>query len=483
MFLRLLLPAIVVTAPVFALSPVQDSSTIPVPQRGMEPRHAQKAAAAKAHSYQVLLVGDSLTHELEKPQYKAVWEKFFGDRDALNLGYSGGRTENTIWNLQNGELENQKPKLITLLIGTNNSDDANYPVVHTPEQILKGTEGILKVIREKCPDTKVLLVRIFPRENVYQHRNGTERGSAAKRAQVNLEAGELIASLADNKTVFSIDANHVFLKPDGKLDPALVPDLLHPSPAGAEKWLGAIEPAVAKLLGEQPRVSPPANNAIVPVSKLENDSYDWWKRHAAILANPVTNPRIVLLGDSITHFWGGLPQSPGTPPRGPAAFEKTFGGQAVLNLGFGWDRTQNVLWRLDNGELNGLRPEFVVLNIGTNNFTGTKNARASTPEETAAGIREIILRVRAKSPASKIILMGVFPRGKSPAAPERAIISALNSLLAKEWTSVPGVTFLDIGAKFLASDGSISPAMMPDGLHPNEKAYAIWGEALAPLIR
>ncbi|MGC4015758.1 MAG: GDSL-type esterase/lipase family protein [Luteolibacter sp.] len=361
----------------------------------MEKRHQQKVEQIRAKKYDLLMIGDSISHNLELPPYKAVWDKFYGSRNAIDLGYSGGRTENTLWNLQNGELEGQSPKAITLLIGTNNTDDANYPVVHTPEQVAEGVAAIVKLLREKCPQSKILLLRVFPRTNVYKKPDGTERGSAEKRFAANLRAGELVEKLADGKMVFFLDVNHVFLKPDGTIDPKLVPDLLHPGPAGALEWAKAMEPTLSSLMGDTPKEAAPANNAIVPVSKLENDSYDWFKRHEDVLkAQQGADPQVVFIGDSITHFWGGLPQSPGAKPRGPLSWDKVVAGKKALNLGFGWDRTQNVLWRLDHGEFDGLHPERVVINIGTNNFSGTNHARANTPVEVAEGIREIILRVR-----------------------------------------------------------------------------------------
>ncbi|BCU76578.1 acetylhydrolase [Luteolibacter sp. LG18] len=458
------------------------SPVFPVPQRGMEKRHQQKVEQIRAKKYDLLMIGDSITHNFEKPEYKAVWEQFFAPRNAIDLGYSGGRTENTLWNLQNGELEGQSPKAVTLLIGTNNTDDANYPVVHTPEQVAQGVSAIVKLLREKCPQSKILLLRIFPRTNVYKKPDGSERGSAEKRFAANLRAGELVAKLADGKDVFFLDVNHVFLKPDGTVDPALAPDLLHPGPAGALAWAKAMEPTLSALMGDTPKEPTPANNAVVPVSKLESDSYDWFKRHEDILkAKEGLDPQVVLIGDSITHFWGGQPQSPGAKARGPQAWERAFDGKKTLNLGFGWDRTQNVLWRLDHGEFDGLHPERVVINIGTNNFSGTKNARANTPAEVAEGIREVILRVRSKSPSSKIVLMGVFPRDKAADSPRRKLIAELNALLKAQWGNVPGVTFLDLGAKFLQPDGTLPVELMSDGTHPTEKGYAIWADGLLEL--
>ena len=222
------------------------------------------------------------------------------------------------------------------------------------------------------------------------------------------------------------------------------------------------------------------NNAIVPVPKLENDFYDWHTRHAQVLkVKDTINPEIVLIGDSITHLWGGEPAEP--RKNGPKAWADVFGDKRVLNLGFGWDRTQNVLWRLDNGEFDGLKPKYVVLHIGTNNFSGTKNARASTPPEVAAGIAAICERVKAKSPDSKIILMAVFPRGFAPKDGFRAKITALNELLAP-FAKEKGLIYIDIGPKMLDAEGNLPKDIMGDGVHPTEKGYAIWAAALKDVL-
>ena len=218
-----------------------NSAIVPAPQQGMEKRHAEKVDAIKTHRFDLLMVGDSITHNLENAEHQKVWNQFFAPRNAIDLGYSGGRTENTLWNLLNGELEGQSPKVVTLLIGTNNSDDANYPVVHTPEEIFEGTTAVVKLLREKCPAAKILVLRIFPRTNVYKKPDGTERGSAAKRFATNERAGELVASLADNEHVFFLDVNRIFLNADGSIDSKLMPDLLHPSPEGALAWARAME--------------------------------------------------------------------------------------------------------------------------------------------------------------------------------------------------------------------------------------------------
>ena len=222
------------------------------------------------------------------------------------------------------------------------------------------------------------------------------------------------------------------------------------------------------------------NTALAPAAKLESDSYDWYARHEAVLKEKdALNPEVVLIGDSITHFWGGSPRL--GPVNGAKAFEATFGRYRTLNMGFGWDRTQNVLWRLDHGEFDGLKPRVLILNIGTNNTSDTPNARSNTPEEIAAAVRDICCRILGKSPETRIILMAVFPREEKPDHPRREKIAAINQQLAG-LGQMPGVTFLDIGDRLMQADGTISREIMRDFCHPTEKGYQLWGEALAPLL-
>lgn len=219
------------------------------------------------------------------------------------------------------------------------------------------------------------------------------------------------------------------------------------------------------------------NTAIIPVPKLENDSYDWYKRHDEVLAcQKAINPQIVMIGDSITHFWGGEPKA--NHLNGPNAWKETYGDIPVLNMGFGWDRTQNVLWRLEHGEFDGLHPKKLVLNIGTNNFSPTKNARANSPAEICEAIIVICDKIRAKSPDTRIIVMGVLPRGNKPTDHWRPKIKELNALLAGKLKGMNGITFLDIWDKMLEPDGTLSKDIMPDSTHPSEKGYSIWGKAL-----
>lgn len=223
------------------------------------------------------------------------------------------------------------------------------------------------------------------------------------------------------------------------------------------------------------------NTAVIPVPKLEEDSYDWWERHEQVLNEQVKiNPEVVLIGDSITHFWGGEPKTEGNAGA-VESWNSVFGPYRVLNLGFGWDRTQNVLWRLDHGQLKGLSPKIVVILIGTNNTSDTENARANTPDEIVEGCRAICDRVNDLVPDAKIILMAVFPREEYPDHPRRREIAEINVRYA-ELASERHYEFLDISALLLETDGVLSADTAPDFCHLTERGYRRWADALSPLL-
>jgi len=174
--------------------------------------------------------------------------------------------------------------------------------------------------------------------------------------------------------------------------------------------------------------------------------------------------QVVFLGDSITAGWG----------RQAAIFDKEFGQYKAANFGIGGDRTQHVLWRVENGEFEGIKPKAVVLMIGTNNSGAADNS----PEQVAAGIKAIISAIHQRSPNTKVLLLAIFPRGAGEANnPGRTKNKAVNALIAK-FDDGQKVHFLDIGPKFLAADGTLSKEIMPDLLHLNAKGYQIEADAI-----
>jgi lysophospholipase L1-like esterase len=199
--------------------------------------------------------------------------------------------------------------------------------------------------------------------------------------------------------------------------------------------------------------------------------YDWLSRHNQVLQrNAVTKPDVVIIGDSIIHYWGGNPRAP--KAWGADSWASCFSGFEVTNMGFGWDRTENVLWRIDHGELDGIHPAVVVIKIGTNN-TSVKN----TPAEIAAGIEAVALRAHRKLPRARILVLGILTRKDEP--PQRpSVTDKVNQILATECAGVSWLTFRDFGDQFRSADGSPNPRLFSDGVHVNAEGYQILGTAI-----
>jgi len=207
----------------------------PRPDKWWTDRDAKFNERIKQGNVDLLLIGDSITQGWEG-NGKDAWEKHYTKRNAVNLGIGGDRTQHVLWRLDHGNVDGISPKAAVLMIGTNNSNGND----NTAEEIGAGIEAIVKKLREKLPKTKVLVLAIFPRG---------EKPNPQR--EKNAKASAIAAKLADNENVFFLDIGEKFLTPDGTLTKEIMPDYLHLSPAGYEIWATAIEPSVAKLMGEQ----------------------------------------------------------------------------------------------------------------------------------------------------------------------------------------------------------------------------------------
>lgn len=191
-------------------------------------------------------------------------------------------------------------------------------------------------------------------------------------------------------------------------------------------------------------------------------------KRAEIRANPSKRFDAVFVGDSITHNWETL---------GSNVLHGVLGKYRILNIGNGNDRTSHALWDVRNGLLDGYETPLVVLHIGTNNA----NRPGSEPEATACGIAEIVRAIRAKQPQAQILLMPILPRGE-PGDLCRAENERVNRLI-RPLADGTAVVWFDLRAKFLDADGRIRPGLMlADRLHPGEKGYSLWAEALVPAL-
>ena len=211
------------------------ASTTPAPRDDASwmPRHKLMNERVKKGNVDLLMIGDSITHGWEGGG-KDVWEKYYAKRNAVNLGIGGDQTQHVLWRLEHGNIEGVQPKLAVLMIGTNNAGSGN------PEAIAAGVEAIVAKLRDKLPQTKILILAIFPR--------GADPKDRLR--QVNTKANGIIAKLADGKDVFFLDIGPKFLDKEGRLSRDIMPDLLHPNAKGYAIWAEAIEPSVKKLMGE-----------------------------------------------------------------------------------------------------------------------------------------------------------------------------------------------------------------------------------------
>lgn len=219
-------------------------------------------------------------------------------------------------------------------------------------------------------------------------------------------------------------------------------------------------------------LSAAANTAIQPAPR----EAAWVKRHEGFVEIARQGGVDVLfLGDSITDFWRRDDPKIG----GKKIWEAQFAPLRAANFGISGDRTQHVLWRLENGELEGIKPKVVVLMIGTNNI-GLERDKATvrnTTPEVVAGVTAVVNTLRTKLPSAKILLLAIFPRGENLEDPNRRQVNEVNRSLAKLGDG-KNVRFLDLGPKFLAPDGTLPKDIMPDLLHPGEKGYEIWAAAI-----
>lgn len=180
------------------------------------------------------------------------------------------------------------------------------------------------------------------------------------------------------------------------------------------------------------------------------------------------NVDLVFIGDSITQGWEGA---------GKDAWAKNYASRNAVNLGIGGDRTEHVIWRLQNGNLAGVEPKVAVIMIGTNNSGGN----TFTGQQIGEGIVEVVKTIQAKSPKTKVLILAIFPRGEKPNAQREKNAEA--SALAAKLVDNKQVFFLDIGPKFLTEDGTLSKEIMPDLLHLSPKGYQIWAESIESKLK
>jgi beta-glucosidase len=236
--------------------------------------------------------------------------------------------------------------------------------------------------------------------------------------------------------------------------------------AAEKKTTKPAEGAGAAKAVNQPESTIPAQGT---ANGKKDDPHSWWRGNCERINKDIKKMDgkidIAFIGDSITARWGNGED-----------WTKHWGSYRAVNMGIGGDRTQNVLWRLQNGQLDGYKSRVFVVMIGTNNCWG-KNVE---PDDVAAGIKAILDLIQSKQPQAKILLLSILPTGNKP-NPGRELRASVNALISK--FAGGSVHYMDISAKFLEPDGTISKEVMHDFLHLGSKGFDIWAESIKEKLK
>jgi lysophospholipase L1-like esterase len=239
----------------------------------------------------------------------------------------------------------------------------------------------------------------------------------------------------------------------------------HPNDLGMQMYADAYIPKIKNILNENCE----KNCVFVPCTQ-QRDPYNWKERHEQVLKlNKEKAPEIVLIGNSITHYWGGEPTA--HIVRGQDSWDELFKGKVVRNMGFGWDRIENALWRIYHGELDGYQAQIVVLLMGTNNLD--KNS----DDEIIDGINELVRAVRYRQPKAEIYVTGILPRAGMEARLVRLNKALQVRLLNEE------ATYIEMSTILTHPDGKIIKELFIDGLHPNKEGYRRIAKMFEKIIR
>ena len=391
----------------------------------------------------ILVYGTSIAQGGCATRPGLAWTNILGrklDRPVINLGFSG-----------NGRLEKELIDLITEV-------DAKLYVLDclpnlSPENIGELKKKIVESVKElksKRPDIPVLLTD----HDGYTDEEINPASKEETRILNTVQKQEFDSlATAGTKDIYLLTKNEI-----GQ-DIETMVDGTHPNDIGMMRYADAYEKKIRAIIHE------PVGDisTTIPITQHRDSNYDWEVRHNEVLAhNTADQPKLILIGNSITHYWGGEPVE--HIARGTDSWNTFFTPQNAINLGFGWDRIENVLWRVYHGELDNITPHQIVLMIGTNNL------QFNNDDEIIKGLQFLLKAIKEKQPAANILLMGILPR---KGMEQR--VANLNNGLSKIKLDTK-IQFADAGKLFLKNDSKIDESLFSDGLHPNEKGYQKLGE-------
>lgn len=369
------------------------------------------------------------------------------ERPVINLGFSGnGRLEPELIDLM-AEIE-AKVYILDCLPNLNPSKDDTYQLAI----------NAVKQLKTKHPHTPVILTAHLGYANAS---NNKDRNTGYQKLNAALNKAFIKLQSEGYTKVFLLQNEDLAISYDAFVDG------IHPNDIGMVQYANAYEKLIRRVIhepiGQLSTTTPCTQRRDIAV-------YDWEERHQQILElNRSKAPSICLFGNSIINFWGGQPEI--STHNGIKSWNKVMKPMGVRNFGFGWDRIENVLWRIYHDELDGFDAEQTVLMIGTNNL------HLNTDDEIIGGLEAVIKAIRHRQPQCRIVMIGILPRNK-----QEQRVNALN-LKISQMADIENVDYSDIGHTLLLNNGVIDQSLFIDGLHPNEKGYKIIAGQLKEVIK
>ena len=394
----------------------------------------------------IVIYGTSIVHGACSSRPAMSWANILQrsfDYPLINFGFSGnGLLEKNVLNY----IIEQDARIYIL--------DCMPNLLDRPaEEVTNLVIAAVKQIREKR-NTPILLV-----EHAGYSNGATNSFEYERYTRTNVASRKGYEDLLEDgvEGVYYLTHDELGLPADAWVD------AVHPSDFGASCQAAAVEKKVRSILhlpiGDRPTTRP-------VTQRREPNNYEWQTRHRDMVKHvKETRPKAVIIGNSITHFWGGEPAGPKS--NGPESWKKIMKPAGFQNLGYGWDRIENVLWRIYHGELDGYTADKVVLMIGTNNMG------FSSDEDIVEGLRFLVSAVRERQPKATIKVIGILPRRD-----HEDRVKNIN-LKIHIMTNEEGCVFSDAGKALLLGSGKIDESLFSDGLHPNEKGYQAIAKTIA----
>lgn len=410
----------------------------PLPLRGEKP---------------VVVYGTSIAHGACASRPGMAWTSILGrklDRPLINLAFSG-----------NGRLEEEVLNFITEIDAKLYVLDCLPNLGATKDRSLDEVRQLIisavKQIKKRRPFTPILVV---------EHDGYSDGAVDSERFKTYTDLNRIAKEAFAQLQAEGVQDIFLMTKEEMNLSMESFVDGTHPTDLGMMEYAVAYERTIRQIIKEPIGTL----STTIPVTQArEPGMYPWEGRHQELLKmNRETAPKICFFGNSITHYWGGMPKA--SLSNGADSWKSYLEDFQIRNFGFGWDRVENVLWRIYHDELDGFEAEQIVLMIGTN------NEHLNTDEEILSGLELVINAIKERQPKARLLLLGLFPR-----VDKEERMRNLNLGIAALAID-NNVDYADIGEVLLDKDKKIDASLFSDGLHPNAKGYRKVGKILKQTI-